>query len=152
MKSYHADSGAGLAGLTVKEHDEPILGPHEALVKVRAHSLNAREILVLPGTYPLPVKPDVVMGADSAGEVIAIGPCFSWLKPSGMSTSSIRTESSRGSPRSASSVTQLLAIEQPSAECPGFRGKPTALVVGEAQTPSSELFLQKRGFPPGDSR
>jgi NADPH:quinone reductase-like Zn-dependent oxidoreductase len=74
MKSYHADSGAGLAGLTVKEHDEPIPGPHEALVKVRANSLNAREILVLQGTYPLPVKPDVVMGADGAGEIIAIGP------------------------------------------------------------------------------
>jgi NADPH:quinone reductase-like Zn-dependent oxidoreductase len=35
--------------------------------------LNARELLVLEGTYPLPVKADVVMGADGAGDVIAIG-------------------------------------------------------------------------------
>jgi NADPH:quinone reductase-like Zn-dependent oxidoreductase len=73
MKSYHADSGAGLAGLTLKEHPDPTPGPHEALVKVRANSLNARELRVLEGKYPLPVKPDVIMGADGAGEVVAIG-------------------------------------------------------------------------------
>ena len=73
MKSYHADSGAGLDGLRVKEHDEPKPGPREALVRIRANSLNFRELSVLRGTYPLPVKPDVVMGADGAGEVAAIG-------------------------------------------------------------------------------
>jgi NADPH:quinone reductase-like Zn-dependent oxidoreductase len=74
MKSYHASSGAGLNGLTVKEHAVPEPGPREALVRVRANSLNARELLVLRGTYPLPVKPDVVMGADGVGEVVALGP------------------------------------------------------------------------------
>jgi NADPH:quinone reductase-like Zn-dependent oxidoreductase len=74
VKSYHANSGAGLAGLTLKEHAEPEPGPREVLLRVRANSLNARELAVLRGTYPLPVKPDVVMGADGAGEVVAIGP------------------------------------------------------------------------------
>ena len=32
--------------------------------------------------------------------------------------------------------------QQPSAECPGFRGEPTALIVGEAQAPGSEPFAQ----------
>jgi NADPH:quinone reductase-like Zn-dependent oxidoreductase len=73
MKSYHANSGSGLAGLTVKEHPEPAPGTREVLVRVRANSLNSREWLVLRGTYPLPVKPDVVMGADGAGEVVAVG-------------------------------------------------------------------------------
>jgi NADPH:quinone reductase-like Zn-dependent oxidoreductase len=57
----------------VKEHPVPQPSPHEALVRVRANSLNARELLVLRGKYPLPVKPDVVMGADGAGEVVALG-------------------------------------------------------------------------------
>src|SRR5262249_54531231 len=35
--------------------------------------LNFRELSVLRGTYPLPVKPDVVMGADGAGEIVALG-------------------------------------------------------------------------------
>src|SRR5262249_40031346 len=31
------------------------------------------EVSVMRGTYPLPVKPDVVMGADGAGEVVELG-------------------------------------------------------------------------------
>ena len=73
MKSYHADSGAGLAGLTVKDHERPRPAAGEVLVEVRANSLNARELSVLDGTYPLPVKPDVVMGADGAGVVVETG-------------------------------------------------------------------------------
>jgi hypothetical protein len=37
--------------------------------------------------------------------------------------------------------------QQPSAQYSGFRGEPTALVVGEAQTPGSELFAQNTVFP-----
>ena len=73
MKSYHANSGAGLKGLFVKEHPTPQPGPHEILVRVRANSLNARELSVLRGNYPLPVKPDVVMCADGSGEIVAAG-------------------------------------------------------------------------------
>jgi len=74
MRSYHATSGGGLEGLVLREHDEPVPQPREVLVRVRASSLNFREISVLRGTYPLPIKPDVVMGADGAGEVVALGP------------------------------------------------------------------------------
>lgn len=56
-----------------KEHDVPQPGPYEVLIRVRANSLNAREFSVLRGTYPLPVKPDVVMCADGAGQVVALG-------------------------------------------------------------------------------
>jgi NADPH:quinone reductase-like Zn-dependent oxidoreductase len=73
MKSYHASSGSGIDGLTLREHAEPRPGPREVLVRVRANSLNFRELSVLRGTYPLPVKPDVVMGADGAGEIAAAG-------------------------------------------------------------------------------
>jgi NADPH:quinone reductase-like Zn-dependent oxidoreductase len=73
MKSYHANSGAGISGLTLKEHDEPKPGPREVLIRLRANSLNFRELSVLRGNYPLPVKPDVVMGADGAGEIVAVG-------------------------------------------------------------------------------
>jgi NADPH:quinone reductase-like Zn-dependent oxidoreductase len=73
MKSYHAESGGGLASLVARSHPVPQPGPREVLVRVRANSLNARELSVLAGTYPLPVKPDVVMGADGAGEIVAAG-------------------------------------------------------------------------------
>jgi NADPH:quinone reductase-like Zn-dependent oxidoreductase len=80
MKSYHANSGAGITGLTLREHEEPKPGQREVLIRVRANSLNFRELMVLRGNYPLPVKPDVVMGADGAGEIVAVGAGVSRVK------------------------------------------------------------------------
>jgi NADPH:quinone reductase-like Zn-dependent oxidoreductase len=73
MKSYHADLGAGIEGIVLRERERPTPGPHQILVRVRAVSLNARELMILRGYYPLPVKPDVVLACDGAGEVIAVG-------------------------------------------------------------------------------
>ena len=73
MKSYHVNKGAGLAGLTIKEHDVPVPGPREVLVRVRANSLNYRELMVMQGTYPWPVRQDVIPVSDGAGEVVAVG-------------------------------------------------------------------------------
>ncbi|QDQ15527.1 zinc-dependent alcohol dehydrogenase family protein [Streptomyces spectabilis] len=75
MRSYHlSHSGAGLSGLTVREHDTPSPGPGQAVVAVRATSLSFRELMVLDGTYVLPVAPDVVPVSDGAGDVVAVGP------------------------------------------------------------------------------
>lgn len=73
MKCYQANSGAGIAGLVLREIDEPKPRAREVLVRVRANSLNFRELSILRGKYPLPVKSNVVMASDGAGEVIAIG-------------------------------------------------------------------------------
>ncbi|MFB7861724.1 NAD(P)-dependent alcohol dehydrogenase [Streptomyces sp. NPDC056069] len=75
MRSYHVDSGAGIDGLALREHPAvPSPGPGQVLVAVRAASLSYRDLLVLRGTYVLPVKPDVVPLADGAGQVVAVGP------------------------------------------------------------------------------
>jgi NADPH:quinone reductase-like Zn-dependent oxidoreductase len=73
MRSYHADLGAGAEGLTVREHEVPAPGPGEALIRVRATSLSFRELMILRGWYPLPVKPGLVPVSDGAGEVVAVG-------------------------------------------------------------------------------
>jgi NADPH:quinone reductase-like Zn-dependent oxidoreductase len=80
MKSYHANSGAGVSGLAVREHEIPKPGNRQVLIRVRANSLNSRELNVLAGTYPLPVKADVVMCADGAGEIAELGPGVSRVK------------------------------------------------------------------------
>jgi NADPH:quinone reductase-like Zn-dependent oxidoreductase len=65
MKSYHMNMGAGLEGLELKEHDKPTVLPSEVLIRVRAVSLNFRELMILvDGKYPLPVKSDVVAVSD----------------------------------------------------------------------------------------
>lgn len=82
MKRWHMSLGAGLDGLRQREHTLPAPGPGEVLVKVHAVSLNQRELSILVrGRYPLPVKPDVVAASDGAGEVIAVGPGVSRLRP-----------------------------------------------------------------------
>jgi NADPH:quinone reductase-like Zn-dependent oxidoreductase len=73
VRSYHANLGGGIGGLSVREHDIPRTGPGQALVRVRAGSLNYRELMILRGWYPLPIKDDVVPISDGAGDVAAIG-------------------------------------------------------------------------------
>jgi NADPH:quinone reductase-like Zn-dependent oxidoreductase len=90
MKRWHMTMGAGLDGLQLREHATPSPGPGEVLVKVHAVSLNYRELsILLKGRYPLPVKPDVVACSDGAGEVAAVGPGVTRVKPGARVVASI---------------------------------------------------------------
>ncbi|MFI6154098.1 NAD(P)-dependent alcohol dehydrogenase [Kitasatospora sp. NPDC051170] len=72
--AYHLDRPEdGLDGLVVREEEVPEPGPHEVLVRVRAASLNRRDLMILDGTYPVPAAPGVVPLSDGAGEVVAVG-------------------------------------------------------------------------------
>jgi NADPH:quinone reductase-like Zn-dependent oxidoreductase len=81
MKSYFANLGAGIEGLRLEEREIPAPGPFEILVRVRASSLNYRELSILRGRYPLPIKPDLVPVSDGAGEVAAVGSGVTRAKP-----------------------------------------------------------------------
>src|SRR6185312_9704176 len=48
-------------------------GRSEVVVRVRAVSLSYRELMILRGWYPLPVKADVIPVSDGAGEIVAVG-------------------------------------------------------------------------------
>jgi NADPH:quinone reductase-like Zn-dependent oxidoreductase len=81
MKSYHVNLGAGIDGLVLREQSQPKPGPHQVLMRVRAASLNFRDIMIIQrGRYPLPVKPDVIPVSDGAGEVIAVGESVTRVK------------------------------------------------------------------------
>jgi NADPH:quinone reductase-like Zn-dependent oxidoreductase len=56
--------------------DAPVRQPgeHEVLVRVRAVSLNRRDVYVKMGRYPGPMRANLVPLSDGAGEVVAIGP------------------------------------------------------------------------------
>ncbi|MWB77949.1 zinc-binding dehydrogenase [Pseudooceanicola sp. 216_PA32_1] len=75
MRSYHIDRSVSPIPLVLKDHDAPTPGDRDVLIRVRASSLNYRDLLILKGTYGrngpgagrVPVS-------DGAGEVIAVGP------------------------------------------------------------------------------
>ncbi|MEQ3552107.1 zinc-binding dehydrogenase [Pseudonocardia nematodicida] len=64
--------GAGASGVRVGEVPDPVPAPYEALVRVRAASLNYGEVAILAGRVPEGMErpPDgAVLGADAAGVV-----------------------------------------------------------------------------------
>ncbi|MFI5909267.1 NAD(P)-dependent alcohol dehydrogenase [Dactylosporangium sp. NPDC051541] len=73
--AWHITTGAGIDGLTRREHPATgaALPPGSVRVAVHAVSLSFRELLVARGQYVLPVKPDVIAVSDGAGAVMAVG-------------------------------------------------------------------------------
>ena len=67
---------SGDGSLALRLVDAPVRQPgeHEVLVRVRAVSLNRRDMYMRLGQYPGPMKPNLVPLSDGAGEVVATGP------------------------------------------------------------------------------
>lgn len=59
--------------LTFEEAPVPEPTDLQVLVRVRAASLNRRDVYVLKGQYPMPPRPALVPLSDGAGEVVSIG-------------------------------------------------------------------------------
>jgi NADPH:quinone reductase-like Zn-dependent oxidoreductase len=74
MRSYHIDQIGSLDHLACREHEVPVAGPHQVLMRVRANSLNARDYTMIMGEYFLKPRPGLIPLCDGAGEVAAIGP------------------------------------------------------------------------------
>jgi len=71
--AYRLEPLRGLAGLTVGSQERPEPGPGQVLVRVRAASINRRDLMLMEGTYPLPARPGVVPLSDGVGEVVEVG-------------------------------------------------------------------------------
>ncbi len=59
--------------IELSERADPKPGPTGILIRVRAASINRRDLMLLAGTYPLPARPGITPLSDGAGEVIAVG-------------------------------------------------------------------------------
>jgi NADPH:quinone reductase-like Zn-dependent oxidoreductase len=73
MKVFEIKQASGIDALTLTERPEPKPSYGQALVKIKAVSLNYRDLLVVKGAYsrnlPLPLVPC----SDGAGEVVEVG-------------------------------------------------------------------------------
>jgi NADPH:quinone reductase-like Zn-dependent oxidoreductase len=73
MKAWQFIKTFGLENLECIELPDPRPGPGQAVVRVRACSLNYRDLVVSKGGYGRAVKPPLIPLSDGAGEVIAVG-------------------------------------------------------------------------------
>ncbi len=74
MNAYELRETIGADGLLLnRERTEPEAGPGEVKIRVRATSLNFRDLLIAGGKYPARQDASLVPLSDGAGEVVAIG-------------------------------------------------------------------------------
>ena len=60
--------------IRVGDLPDPVAGPGQALVRVRACAVNPIDTYVRAGTVAMPLPMPFVVGCDLAGEVVAVGP------------------------------------------------------------------------------
>ena len=81
MKIARFTQAFGFENLRFDEVPDPSPGPGQAVVRVRACSLNFRDLLVARGSYGRAVKAPLTPLSDGAGEVVAVGEGVTRVKP-----------------------------------------------------------------------
>jgi NADPH:quinone reductase-like Zn-dependent oxidoreductase len=80
MKLYEIRETKGVDSLNIVERPEPKPGPGEVLIRVRAVSLNYRDLLIVHGRYGRGMNLPLIPASDGAGEVVEIGPGVTRVK------------------------------------------------------------------------
>jgi len=74
MRAYQLPKGgAGIDALIQVERPDPKPAYRQVVVKVKACSLNFRDLGIVRGTYRMPVRENLIPLSDGAGEVIEVG-------------------------------------------------------------------------------
>lgn len=81
MLLYRLSQAGSLDNLVKLEEAEPAPGPNDVLVRIRAVSLNARDLMMVYGPQPYGPQPDIIPASDGAGEVVACGAGVSHIRP-----------------------------------------------------------------------
>jgi NADPH:quinone reductase-like Zn-dependent oxidoreductase len=123
MKAAVLQNGFGLENVAVVERPEPAPDAGQVLVRLRAASLNYRDLLIAKGLYNPKLTLPRILGSDGAGEVVAVGAnvtrwkvgdrvagCFMPLWQDGPISEAV-TKSTLGSERDGT-FAEFLAIEE----------------------------------------
>ena len=74
MKQYQLARPGSIDGLEVVDVPKPMAGPGQALIRIRAASLNYRDLLTVCGAYGGATRARLVPLSDGAGEIETVGP------------------------------------------------------------------------------
>lgn len=81
MKAWTIQTHGGVEGLSLVEQPTPEPGAGEVLVRMRAVSVNYRDLITLHAQRPGNLPPPLVPCSDGAGEVVAVGANVTRWKP-----------------------------------------------------------------------
>jgi NADPH:quinone reductase-like Zn-dependent oxidoreductase len=82
MKQVKLLTGQGIEALQYGDAPIPEPGPGEALVRIKAATLNYRDLIIAKGLFPgLAKEPEVIPVSCSAGEVASVGSGVTRVKP-----------------------------------------------------------------------
>jgi NADPH:quinone reductase len=74
MRVIEVEGGSGPAeALKIAERPDPVAGPGQVLIRVRAAGVNRPDLLQRTGAYPPPPGASDVLGLEIAGEIEAVG-------------------------------------------------------------------------------
>jgi NADPH:quinone reductase-like Zn-dependent oxidoreductase len=73
MRCYQFTKSVSIEDLQQVERPDPAPGPHDIVLRMRAASLNFRDLAIIRGNYHVDVLAPLVPLSDGAGEVIRIG-------------------------------------------------------------------------------
>src|SRR5262245_56138336 len=81
MRGYRLHEYGGPEALRCEELPEPRPGAGEVLVRIRAASLNYRDLLIARGQYSRSLPLPLIPLSDGAGEVVEVGPGVTRFRP-----------------------------------------------------------------------
>ncbi len=81
MRAFEIRGAFGLDNLALVERPDPRPGPGQALVRLRAASLNYRDLLTVEGKYNPKQKLPLIPCSDGAGEVVEVGEGVTRVQP-----------------------------------------------------------------------
>jgi len=90
VRRYRLSDHGAIENLAIVEAASPEPGPGEAVVRMRAASLNPRDLMVIIGPSPYGPRPGLTPLSDGAGEVLRVGPGVTRVRPGDRVVASFR--------------------------------------------------------------
>ena len=161
MRAYQILSGAGVDALALNERPTPEPGPGEILIRVRASSINYRDLSTIENPAARGIPYPRIPNSDAAGEVLAAGPgvtrfktgdrvagCFfrHWID-GGITPAAMA--SALGGPLDGVLAEQVLLHEEGAVAIPEYLSFEEAATLPCAALTAWNCLLEQGGLRPG---